>query len=43
MTPAERHDPKIINGSRRARIARGSGVTVTDVNSWSTGSSRPAR
>ncbi len=32
MTPAERRDPKIINGSRRARIARGSGVTVTDVN-----------
>jgi signal recognition particle subunit SRP54 len=33
MTPAERHDPKIINGSRRARIARGSGVAVSDVNS----------
>ncbi len=33
MTPAERQDPKIINGSRRARIARGSGVTVNDVNS----------
>jgi signal recognition particle subunit SRP54 len=33
MTPAERHDPKIINGSRRARIARGSGMTVSDVNS----------
>jgi signal recognition particle subunit SRP54 len=32
MTPAERHDPKILNGSRRLRIARGSGVTVTDVN-----------
>ncbi|MFL6138023.1 MAG: signal recognition particle protein [Frankiaceae bacterium] len=32
MTPAERHDPKIINGSRRARIAAGSGVTVTEVN-----------
>jgi len=32
MTPAERHDPKIINGSRRARIARGSGVAVSDVN-----------
>ncbi len=32
MTPAERHDPKMINGSRRARIARGSGVTVTEVN-----------
>jgi signal recognition particle subunit SRP54 len=32
MTPGEREDPKIINGSRRARIARGSGVTVMDVN-----------
>ncbi len=32
MTPAERTTPKIINGSRRARIARGSGVTVMDVN-----------
>ena len=33
MTPGERQDPKIINGSRRIRIARGSGVTVTEVNS----------
>ena len=32
MTPEERADPKIINGSRRQRIAKGSGVTVTDVN-----------
>jgi len=32
MTPGERDNPKIINGSRRARIARGSGVTVMDVN-----------
>jgi signal recognition particle subunit SRP54 len=32
MTPAERTNPKIINGSRRARIANGSGVTVMDVN-----------
>ncbi|WP_084961385.1 signal recognition particle protein [Thermoactinospora rubra] len=32
MTPAERADPKIINGSRRARIARGSGVEVSAVN-----------
>ncbi len=32
MTPAERSNPKIINGSRRARIANGSGVTVMDVN-----------
>ncbi len=28
MTPAERQDPKILNGSRRARIARGSGTEV---------------
>ncbi len=32
MTPAERAAPQIINGSRRARIARGSGTTVQDVN-----------
>ena len=32
MTPAERADPKILNGSRRARIARGSGMQVSDVN-----------
>jgi signal recognition particle subunit SRP54 len=32
MTPAERVDPSIINGSRRARIAKGSGTTTTDVN-----------
>lgn len=32
MTPAEREDPKILNGSRRARIARGSGTQVSDVN-----------
>jgi signal recognition particle subunit SRP54 len=32
MTPAERTNPKIINGSRRARIATGSGNTVMDVN-----------
>ncbi|WP_067548093.1 signal recognition particle protein [Nocardia crassostreae] len=32
MTPAERANPKIINASRRLRIANGSGVTVTDVN-----------
>ncbi len=32
MTPAERQDPKIINGSRRARIATGSGVHVSEVN-----------
>ncbi|MCX6459478.1 MAG: signal recognition particle protein [Actinobacteria bacterium] len=33
MTPAEREDPKILNGSRRARIARGSGTEVQNVNS----------
>jgi len=33
MTPAERRQPKLLNGSRRSRIARGSGMTVTDVNS----------
>jgi len=32
MTPAERVEPAIINGSRRARIANGSGTTTTDVN-----------
>jgi signal recognition particle subunit SRP54 len=32
MTPAERADPKIINASRRLRIANGSGVTVAEVN-----------
>ncbi|QXJ24879.1 signal recognition particle protein [Actinomadura graeca] len=33
MTPQERAQPKIINGSRRARIARGSGVGVGEVSS----------
>ena len=32
MTPAERRDPSIIDGSRRRRIAFGSGVTVSQVN-----------
>jgi signal recognition particle subunit SRP54 len=32
MTPGERLNPRILNGSRRMRIARGSGMTVTDVN-----------
>jgi signal recognition particle subunit SRP54 len=32
MTPTERETPKIINGSRRVRIANGSGVSVTEVN-----------
>jgi signal recognition particle subunit SRP54 len=33
MTPAERDNPKIIDGSRRARIAKGAGVEVSEVNS----------
>ena len=33
MTPLERRDPKVLNGSRRARIALGSGRKVQDVNS----------
>jgi len=32
MTPAERADPSIIDGSRRVRIARGSGTATQDVN-----------
>ncbi len=32
MTPAEREDPRIINGSRRQRIARGSGRPIHEVN-----------
>lgn len=32
MTPHERVAPRIINGSRRARIAKGAGVTVSEVN-----------
>jgi signal recognition particle subunit SRP54 len=32
MTPGERRDPGVIDGSRRKRIARGSGTTVQDVN-----------
>ena len=32
MTPAERANPKMIDGSRRARIAKGSGRQVSDVN-----------
>ena len=32
MTPAERHDPRIIDGSRKRRIAGGSGTTPQDVN-----------
>jgi signal recognition particle subunit SRP54 len=33
MTPAERRDPAMISGSRRLRIANGSGTTTSDVNS----------
>jgi signal recognition particle subunit SRP54 len=32
MTPLERRKPELINGSRRTRIANGSGTTVGDVN-----------
>ena len=32
MTPKERHNPQILNGSRKARIAKGSGTTVIEVN-----------
>ena len=33
MTPGERRDVKVLNGSRRARIALGAGRKVSDVNS----------
>jgi signal recognition particle subunit SRP54 len=32
MTPLERRDPSVVNGSRRKRIAKGSGTRVEDVN-----------
>jgi len=32
MTPEERHNPSIIDGSRRRRIARGSGTEPRDIN-----------
>jgi signal recognition particle subunit SRP54 len=32
MTPAERRDPALLDGSRRARIARGSGRPVSEIN-----------
>ena len=32
MTMAERRDPALLNGSRRKRIAAGSGTTVSEVN-----------
>ena len=33
MTPMERNDPKVLNGSRRSRIAVGSGRAVSEINS----------
>lgn len=33
MTPQERRQPELLNGGRRSRIARGSGVDVSEVNS----------
>ena len=32
MTPAEREDPKLLNGTRRKRIAMGSGTSIVEVN-----------
>jgi signal recognition particle subunit SRP54 len=32
MTPRERRDPSILNGSRRRRIAAGAGTDLTEVN-----------
>jgi len=32
MTPMERRQPRVLNGSRRVRIAKGAGTTVTEVN-----------
>jgi signal recognition particle subunit SRP54 len=32
MTPKERRVPKIINGSRKKRIAKGSGTQIQDIN-----------
>ncbi len=43
MTPLERRTPKVINGSRRARIARGSGTEVSDVNQLLERFARPSR
>ena len=44
MTPYERTHPKLINGSRRARIARGSGgLGVATSTSCSSGSPTPRR
>ena len=32
MTPEERSNPQLLNGSRRVRIANGSGTSVTEIN-----------
>jgi signal recognition particle subunit SRP54 len=32
MTPKERSNPELLNGSRRLRISKGSGQTITEVN-----------
>jgi signal recognition particle subunit SRP54 len=32
MTPAERREPRVLSGSRRSRVARGSGTSVREVN-----------
>jgi len=32
MTPAERRNPEILNGSRKRRITQGSGTTIQDLN-----------
>ncbi len=34
MTKEERRNPKLLNGNRRLRIARGSGTTVQDINKF---------
>lgn len=34
MTKQERRNPKLLNGSRRQRIASGSGTTVQDINKF---------
>ena len=43
MTPAERANPGMINGSRRKRIANGSGTGSRTSTSWSSSSTRCAR
>jgi signal recognition particle subunit SRP54 len=32
MTPAERRQPQLLNGSRKRRVARGSGTSVQEIN-----------